>query len=231
MRLAILDEDSARSGGMAALLRKAGHGCSEFQEGAALKGVLRHENFDLLLIDADLPGTGPTEMLAWIGKHVAAPPAVILVADAAATPVLKDSLADAIVVKPVDPPALRATVKALLALRQRSADAAMSETYGDHVFDVMAMSVTVGGRPVELTAKEFGLALMLFRNLNRPLSRVQIMEGVWGRVLDASSRTLDAHVSQIRNRLGLRPEYGLRLSSIYSFGYRLDVVDAMIAAG
>ncbi len=231
MRLAILDDDAARSGAMAALLRKVGHGCSQFQESTALIQVLRRDNFDLVLIDADLQGNAAADTMQWIGANVAAPPAMILLATAGNAPAVQETLADAIVEKPVDPATLRATVKGLLALRQRSADAAMSETYGDHVFDVMAMSVTVGGRPIELTAKEFGLALMLFRNLNRPLSRVQIMEGVWGRILDVSSRTLDAHISQIRNRLGLRPEYGLRLSSIYSFGYRLDVVDVLQATG
>ena len=44
------------------------------------------------------------------------------------------------------------------------------------------------------------------------------------------SRTLDAHISQIRGRLGCRPEHGLRLSSVYSFGYRLERLDGSAAA-
>jgi DNA-binding response OmpR family regulator len=68
-------------------------------------------------------------------------------------------------------------------------------------------------------------AMALFRNLARPLSRGYIMEAVWGQGPDMISRTLDAHISQIRNRLGLRPENGLRLSSVYSFGYRLEQVE------
>jgi DNA-binding response OmpR family regulator len=44
------------------------------------------------------------------------------------------------------------------------------------------------------------------------------------------SRTLDAHISQIRNRLGLRPENGLRLSSVYSFGYRLEQVEPALTS-
>ena len=90
-------------------------------------------------------------------------------------------------------------------------------------------TLTISGKPVVTTAKEFTLALLLFRNLARPLSRSYIMEAVWGHGPDMLSRTLDAHISQIRNRLGLRPENGLRLSSVYSFGYRLEQVEPALA--
>ncbi len=75
---------------------------------------------------------------------------------------------------------------------------------------------------VATTAKEFHLALLLFRNIHRSLSRAHILEAVWGRNPDLPTRTLDAHISLVRGKLGLRPENGLRLSSVYSFGYRLE---------
>ncbi|HMO42855.1 MAG TPA: helix-turn-helix domain-containing protein [Phenylobacterium sp.] len=74
-----------------------------------------------------------------------------------------------------------------------------------------------------MTAKEFALALTLFRNANRPLSRAYLMETVWGRRPDLATRTLDAHVSRLRSKLNLHPEQGYRLAPVYSFGYRLEV--------
>ena len=66
---------------------------------------------------------------------------------------------------------------------------------------------------------------MLFRNLSRPLSRGYLTDAVWGHGAKVVSRTLDVHVSKVRLRLGLGLVSGLRLSSIYGFGYRLDRLD------
>ena len=74
-----------------------------------------------------------------------------------------------------------------------------------------------------LTDKEFQLALTLFRNLNRPMSRPHLLEAVWGRNPDLPTRTLDVHISRLRLRLGLTPERGFRLSPIHGFGYRLEL--------
>jgi len=96
------------------------------------------------------------------------------------------------------------------------------EKWRDYVFNLAAETVHVDGVLIPLTAKEFALALLLFRNLSQPLSRNAIFAEVWGRELDATSRALDALISQVRNRLRLRPEKGFRLSAVYGFGYRLE---------
>ena len=69
------------------------------------------------------------------------------------------------------------------------------------------------------------MALLLFRHLDRGLSRAYITESVWGNGWVLEGRTLDAHISQIRRRLGLRPEFGLRLEALYAFVYRLHRIE------
>ena len=96
------------------------------------------------------------------------------------------------------------------------------EAYGDTVFDGGAGSVTRAGQTVSMTAKEFALAQLLFRNLHRALSRNYILETVWGSEPNLNSRSLDMHVSRVRSKLNLRPEHGFRLTPIYSYGYRLE---------
>ena len=100
------------------------------------------------------------------------------------------------------------------------------EIYDGVSFHESAGAVTRDGQSVALTAKEYALALLLFRNLHRALSRTYILETVWGNEPDLNSRSLDMHISRIRNKLELRPERGFRLTPIYSYGYRLERVTA-----
>ncbi len=75
---------------------------------------------------------------------------------------------------------------------------------------------------MELTQKEFQLAVLMLRNVGKPLSRGHIREMVWGRGSDVPSRTMDTHVSRVRTKLDLRPEHGYLLAPVYSYGYRLE---------
>jgi DNA-binding response OmpR family regulator len=107
---------------------------------------------------------------------------------------------------------------------RQAAQRAQPLFYGRYCFDLRAMALTIDGELVEMTQKEFDLALFLFTNLGKALPRNEIFETVWGRELGFKSRTLDTHIARIRRRLGLTPKNGFRLNSIYSFGYRLDAL-------
>jgi CheY-like chemotaxis protein len=132
--------------------------------------------------------------------------------------------ADDYVIKPVAPAVLKARVDALGRRAYPSAAPGL-ETYGPYRFDTRAETVELAGKPVSVTAKEFALALLLFRNLHRALSRAYIFEALWGRNPDLPSRTLDAHISNIRTKLNLRPGNGFKLVPIYAYGYRLEALD------
>ena len=234
MRLAILDDDRELCAQVATVMRSAGHACFEFHSGEALRRALRRESFDLLILDWELPDLSGVDLLAWARANLPSPPPVIMLTGRTDDSDIVHGLdtgADDYVTKPVQPGVLKARVEALLRRSYGATTTPQVEHFGNHVFDPMAMTVTVRGAAVDMTAKEFGLGLLLFRNLNRALSRAHIMETVWGRNPDIPSRTLDAHVSQIRGRLGLRPEHGLRLASVYSFGYRLECLDQGAAEG
>ena len=228
MRLAVLDDDRELCAQVALAMRSGGHSCFEYYSGEALRRALRRESYDLLMLDWDLPDLSGIDLLAWVRSTLPSPPPVIMLTGPAVDGEIDsglDSGADDHITKPVEPAVLKAHVDALLRRSYGEIGTQRIERFGDHVFNPMSKTVTVRGEIIDVTAKEFGLALQLFRNLNRPLSRAHLMETVWGRNPEAPSRTLDAHVSQIRGRLGLRPENGLRLASVYSFGYRLESLD------
>jgi two-component system, OmpR family, response regulator RegX3 len=73
-----------------------------------------------------------------------------------------------------------------------------------------------------MTSKDFDLAVLFFKNLGRLLPRSYIAQTVWRENAPISSRTIDTHVSRIRAKLGLVPEYGWELKSVYGHGYRLE---------
>ena len=94
--------------------------------------------------------------------------------------------------------------------------------YDRFEFNLKTLQVKDRGAEVDLTQKEFQLAMLLLSNVGKPLSRGHIREAVWGRNSEVPSRTLDTHVSRVRTKLSLRPESGYLLAPVYSYGYRLE---------
>jgi DNA-binding response OmpR family regulator len=231
MRLAILDEDSTLGAHIRKLMVDLGHTTLECRNSRSMLKELRRNSFDLLLLDWNLSDNSGIEVLGWVREHLApSPPVIMLTTRVRESDIVAGltSGADDYVAKPIKDDVLKARVAAVLRRVYGGAAKRGVEAYGEYAFDIQQRTLTISGKQIVTTAKEFMLALLLFRNIDRPLSRSYIMEAVWGNWPDKMSRTLDAHVSQIRNRLGLRPENGLRLSSIHRFGYRLEQVQAVV---
>jgi len=125
-------------------------------------------------------------------------------------------------IKPIRRGELAARVQALLRRAYPSQTVNEQIQFGAYVFEPRPGRLMMDGGEIDLTQKEFDLALLLFRNIGRPLSRSYIHESVWVREQEIPSRTMDTHVSRVRNKLKLRPENGFRLVPVYSYGYRLE---------
>jgi len=97
-----------------------------------------------------------------------------------------------------------------------------SSTFGVYRFHFAAAKVQVHDSVVKLTRREFELALMLFRQPGRLLTREAVLELLWQNDDVGASRSLDTHVCRIRKHLKLTPANGFVLTTIYRRGYRLD---------
>jgi DNA-binding response OmpR family regulator len=225
MKCAVLDDDKAQTGLVEKLLADAGHSCEVFHQGRTLIGRLRQDTFDLLVIDWNMPGMSGIEVLENVrqGQHANLPILMITSrADDADVVTGLSAGADDYIVKPLNPVVFMARVEAALRRAQLNRPARSSASWGAYSFDVPTETATVNGEVVKLTAKELALAMMLFENMSRPLSRSYLLESIWGQSPDAETRTLDAHVSRIRSKLNLRAENGFRVLPVYSYGYRLE---------
>lgn len=134
--------------------------------------------------------------------------------------------ADDYMVKPLRRGELVARVQALLRRAYPAQNGAEQLQFGPYIFETRPGRLLMDGNVIEVTHKEFYLALLFFRNIGRPLSRAYIHEAVWIRETAVPSRTMDTHVSRVRNKLQLRPENGFRLVPVYSYGYRLEKLGA-----
>src|SRR5690606_34610157 len=95
---------------------------------------------------------------------------------------------------------------------------------GRYTFDEGDGTACLDDESIVLAPKEFELAMLFFRNPGRLFSRDVLSTAIWNRHIPPTSRTLDTHLSNIRQKLRLRPENGLRLTSSYALGYRLEII-------
>lgn len=196
-----------------------------FTSGQELLKKLRLETFDLLLLDWQLPDVSGLDVLLWIKKHLDIPPKVIMLTgrndEHAVVQALSIGACDYIQ-KPFRTAELVARVNNALRHHEfLNANISGSLAYGNIVFDNFKQVAYREGVVVPLTPREYKLALLLFTNLDRPLSRQYFYDHLWTRDEECSSRSLDTHIYRIRIKLGLTADQGWSIETVYGYGYRL----------
>lgn len=199
--------------------------CAIVRNGSELGAHLRARPCEMLIVHWQAADASGLEAIRLAREKPASALPVLLVVGRADEALLPGALAGGAndyIVKPLRRGELAMRVQVLL----RRAYPALSESrhirFGRHVFDESTTSVFIGEARIQVTQKEFELALLFFRHLGRPLSRAYILESIWSQDAEVPSRTIDTHVSRVRNKLGLKPEHGFRLTPVYSYGYRLE---------
>ena len=132
--------------------------------------------------------------------------------------------ADDYLIKPLRQAETMARIQALLRRRTTIKTQPMDTPVslgGIHI-DTSMHRVNSHGAAVELTDREMELAIYMIRNHGRLLTRQELLENVWHTNASIITRTVDTHISRLRAKLGLTPENGFELSTVYHKGYRLE---------
>jgi DNA-binding response OmpR family regulator len=225
MHIAILEDDAFQRQFLTMLVETGGHKASGFENGSSLLSALEEQTFDMLLLDWVMPELSGEQVLASVRSRFGLDLPVIVVTARDAESDVVHALrqgADDFIVKP--PKALELLARMDALTRRARSNRTATIRMGPYELDPERRSVTIEGRPVSLTQKEFDLAVFLFQNSGRLLSRVKLLEQVWGVSADLDTRTVDTHVSRVRRKLQLDESTGWKLLPVYGFGYRLDPI-------
>ena len=229
MQIALVEDDPAQAEIVQSWLKQAGHDCRHFPNGKAFIYDAKRHTFDLIILDWMLPDTTGPDLLNWVRENIDWKIPVLFTTSRDNEQDIVFALthgADDYMIKPIKPQETIARINALL---RRSAPADTDDNILEappYVFDIANRGLSINTEAVELTQKEYDLALFLFRHAGRLLSRSYLLENIWGMNSGLQTRTVDTHISRIRKKLGLGPEAGWRLSSVYQHGYRLEQTNA-----
>ena len=217
----LLEDDPAQADMLIGWLSDAEHDVRSFTRGEDLLAEVTNGQFDLLILDWELPDINGIEVLNTVRSNVSWHVPILFVTQRDAEADIVQALrngADDYMVKQISQAELLARVEAL---GRRLANQELNFEIGPYTFKPQSQTVTLDGQKCTLTAKDFDLAWYMFRHQGRLLSREQLLRDVWG-VTGLNTRTVDVHVSRIRKRLGITPERGFRIKTIYQHGYRLE---------
>ncbi len=225
MRIALLEDDTDQAALLVHWLTEAGHQCTHYTESKPFIRSLSRDSFDLLILDWMIPEMSGLEVLKWVRSNLEWPVLVLFITqkeDEEHVVAALEAGADDYMTKPVKQLEMAARVNALARRAGMLDDEQAVMEFEPYRIDVSSHTVTVAGEPIKLTQKEYELIVFLFKNIGRVVSRSHLLESVWGTNPDINTRTIDTHMSRIRSKLGIAPEKGWRLSSIYQHGYRLE---------
>lgn len=190
----------------------AGDGKTGFEKAVLLKP-------QLILVDLRLPAMGGAEICKRLRADNIATPIIVLsaVSDEIDKVLLLEMGADDYIVKPFGTRELLARIRALL--RRTISDAKILR-FGDVEVDIDRRNTIRAGHEVKLTPAEYNLLLYFLRNHDRALTRDAILNSVWGYESYPNSRTVDAHVVRLRQKLEPDPNVPRHFLTVHGVGYR-----------
>lgn len=221
--LVVEDEQSLREP-LVYLLQKEGYDVVEAEDGHRAVQIFNEYGADLILLDLMLPGLSGNEVCRTIRQDSQVPIIMLTAKEAEIDKVVGLEIgADDYVTKPYSTRELLARMKAVLR-RNVEPHLAVSGVLeaGPVRMDVERHQVSVNGQKVSMPLKEFELLELLLENVNRVLTRGQIIDRVWGSNYFGDTKTLDVHIKRIRSKVEEDPARPVHLLTVRGLGYKYE---------
>jgi len=223
-RVLVVEDEESFSEALAYMLRKEGYEVAVAATGPAALEEFDRSGADLVLLDLMLPGLPGTEVCRQIRQRSKVPVIMLTAKDGEVDKVVGLELgADDYVTKPFSSRELVARIRAVMR-RGAEIDELMPGTLeaGPVRMDVDRHVVTVDGRQVPMPLKEFDLLELLLRNSGRVLTRMQLIDRVWGSDYVGDTKTLDVHVKRLRAKIEPDPANPKFLVTVRGLGYKYE---------
>ena len=221
--LLIVEDDVDINRLLCTILEGAGYACRAAFSGS--EGLLWAEkyDYDLVLLDLMLPGIAGEDFIAQVRRRKTMPIIVVSAKLGVSDRVNVLKLgADDFIPKPFDNTEVLARVEAQLRRSRRfSAPALTALTAGGLMLEPESRAVSVHGREVSLTNREFDILALLMKNPRRAFSRAQIYEAVWGEDFLGDDNTVNVHVSNLRSKLAKADPDTAYIKTVWGIGFKL----------
>ena len=221
IKVLVVDDESRMRKLVRDFLVKKGYDVVEAGDGEeALDIFYADKEISLIILDVMMPKMNGFEVCREIREHSKVP-IIMLTAKGGENDELNgfELGVDEYISKPFSPKILVARVEAILR-RTNQTDEAQTLTAGAITIDQSAHIVTIDGKPVELSYKEFELLTYFIENAGIALSREKILNSVWNYDYFGDARTIDTHVKKLRSKMGSHGDY---IKTIWGMGYKFEV--------
>ncbi|MYM20496.1 response regulator [Brevibacterium sp. 5221] len=223
-RILLVEDEESFSDPLSYLLGKEGYDVAVAADGLQALAEFDSTGADLVLLDLMLPGASGTEVCRSLRAKSNVPIIMLTAKDSEIDKVVGLELgADDYVTKPYSSRELLARVRAVL---RRNAEAdgesdSVLEAGGVRI-DVDRHVVSVRGTDLSLPLKEFELLEMLVRNAGRVMTRVQLIDRIWGQDYVGDTKTLDVHIKRLRAKIEVEPSDPKLLITVRGLGYKFE---------
>ncbi len=223
-RILVVEDEISFSDPLSYLLRKEGYEVAVAETGPEALEDFDRSGADLVLLDLMLPGLSGTEVCRAIRARSNVPVIMLTAKDSEIDKVVGLEIgADDYVTKPYSSRELLARIKAVLRRLSEPEDLLPATIEAGPVrMDVERHIVTVSGQPTALPLKEFELLEMLLRNTGRVLTRMQLIDRVWGSDYVGDTKTLDVHVKRLRAKIEPDPADPRHIVTVRGLGYKFE---------
>jgi len=201
MKVLVVDDDTALAEFIRLALQERGHAVDVAHTGEHGRTLAMVYEYDAIVLDQVLPDTLGVEVLRQLRGRANTTPVLMLTARSGPEDVIRglDAGADDYLAKPFEIGVLEARLRAVG--RRRAPAAAAEAQVGDLKVDRMRHTVTLSGRAMRLTPKEYTLLEYFLINPERVVTRTELLEKVWDMHFDPGSNVVDVHVARIRAKL------------------------------